>query len=79
MDNWEEMFRSGRTLESFNKKVRFIDEESHAFPLTYEQALKGEHAEDADPAVDDELDNIDSNEPLSARRTSTLQCLPVCT
>ncbi len=28
------------------------------FPITHEQALKGEHAEDADPAVKDELENM---------------------
>ena len=37
------------------------DPESTAFPITLEQALQGEHAEDANPAVDDELDNMADN------------------
>ena len=41
MDNWEEMLRGGGSHETFAKKVRFFDVESCAFPLTYEQALKG--------------------------------------
>ena len=61
MDNWEEMWRRGGSPESYIKKVRFFDDESHAFPLTHEQALKGDHAEDVNPAVDDELDSMDTN------------------
>jgi hypothetical protein len=33
----------------------------YAYPITHAQALKGPHAEDADPAVKEELQNIDRN------------------
>lgn len=40
--------------------------ESIALPITLEQALNGEHAEDANPAVDDELDNMSDNHVWTA-------------
>ena len=35
------------------------DKDIEAYPITYEEALKGEHADDADSAVDEELDNME--------------------
>ena len=36
-----------------------IDIDIQAYPITYEEALKGDHADDADTAVDEELDNME--------------------
>ena len=44
-----------RTLLDHDSVDRF------AFPITHEQALKGIHAADANPAVDDELTNMNDN------------------
>ena len=35
------------------------DKDIEAYPITYEHARKGEHAEDADTAVDEKLENMD--------------------
>jgi hypothetical protein len=45
---------------------------SVAYPITYEQAKKGEHAEDADAAVNDEFVNIETNNVWRATAYSDL-------
>jgi hypothetical protein len=45
---------------------------SVAYPLTYEQAKKGEHVNDADRAVNDEFANIEMNDMWYATAYSEL-------
>ena len=44
----------------------------HAYPVTYEQALKGDHAEDVDPAVTDEFLNMDKFGVFTAENQSDM-------
>ena len=59
------------TSEEYQRSLYDKDDRT-AFVVTHEQALKGEHAADANPAVDDELDNMASNNVWKAVDYHTL-------